>query len=94
MAAVSGKTELDYLIPEIWATDMYAELRNQLVIADKFERRYEGEIRNLGDTVRVQQIAAPTGEILTDDKQTFASEVMSVNQFVITVNKRASAAFE
>lgn len=91
---VNGKTELDYLIPEIWSAKMYSELRNDIMFANIFSREYEGEIANKGDVVKVQQIVAPSGEILTDDKQQFASSTMQVNQISITANKRASAAFE
>ena len=41
--AVSGKTELSNLIPEIWAVDMYTELRNQLLFGKIFSRDYEGK---------------------------------------------------
>ena len=92
--AVSGVSELSNLIPEIWSSQMYDELRSKILFANAFERRYEGEIKQLGDIVRVNQIAAPSGEILTDDKAQFASEALSVSQNTITVNKRASAAFE
>lgn len=91
---VNGKTELDYLIPEIWSAKMYQELRNDVMFANIFSREYEGEIRSFGDTVNVQQIVAPTGEILTDDKAQFNSSTMQVNRIAITANKRASAAFE
>lgn len=91
---VNGKLELDYLIPEIWSSQMYDELRNSIMFANLFSRQYEGEIKNVGDTVKVQQIQAPTGEILTDDKQQFASSSLTVSQFSIVANKRASAAFE
>jgi hypothetical protein len=94
MNFVSGTTELANLIPEIWSPITYQELRNKLIFADVFERTYEGSLQNMGDTVKVNQIVAPTGEILTDDKQEFASETMQVNQFNIVVNKRASASFE
>jgi hypothetical protein len=92
--SVSGKVELDNLIPEIWASSMYDELRNQLMMGSVFSREYEGEIRNLGDTVKVNQIVAPTGEILSNDKDVFNSEQMTVNQFSVVVNKRAVASFE
>lgn len=91
---VNGKTELDYLIPEIWSAKMYQELRNDVMFANIFSREYEGEIKNFGDTVNVQQIVAPTGEIITDDKAQFSSSTMQVNRIAITANKRASAAFE
>ena len=92
--AVNGVTELNYMIPEMWSPKVYAELRNSIIFANLFSREYEGEIRNMGDVVHIQQIAAPTGEILTDDKQQFASSAMSISQINVTANKRASAAFE
>lgn len=91
---VSGKTELANLIPQIWSPQMYLELRNSLVFGSIFSREYEGDLKQLGDTVKVNQIVAPTGEILTSDKDTFSPEVMTVNQFSVTVNKRAVASFE
>jgi len=94
MADVSGKTELDNLIPEIWATNMYDELRNQLIFGNIFSRDYEGSIRQMGDTVKVNQIVAPDGEVLTNDKDVFNSETMVVNQFSVVVNSRAVASFE
>lgn len=93
-AFVNGVTALDNLIPEIWSANMYQELRNSILFGDIFNRDYEGEIMNMGDTVRVNQIVAPEGEILTDDRQTFSSEQMVVNQIPIVANKRASASFE
>jgi hypothetical protein len=92
--AVNGKTELDYLIPEVWSPKMYQELRNSVMFANIFSREYEGAISQFGDTVNVQQIVAPTGEIITDDKAQFNSSAMQVNRIAITANKRASAAFE
>jgi hypothetical protein len=93
-AFVNGVTALDNLVPEVWAKNLYSELRNQLMFGEVFNRDYEGEIRNLGDTVRVNQIVAPEGEILTSDLQTFSSEQMVVNQITIVADKRASASFE
>lgn len=91
---VSGKTELDYLIPELWSPVMYSELRNSLILGSAFNRDYEGVINQMGDKVKVQQILAPTGEILTDDKATFNPESLTVSNFEVTVNSRAVASFE
>ncbi len=91
---VSGKTELDYIIPELWSPIMYQELRNSLVLGQAFNRDYEGVISEMGDKVKVQQLLAPTGEILTNDKDTFNPETMVLSNFEITVNSRAVASFE
>jgi hypothetical protein len=90
---VNGKVDLAYLIPTIWSKNIYQELRNSLMFADVFNRDYEGEL-TFGDTININTIIAPDGEILTDDKQTFSSEQMQVTQTSIVVNKRANASFE
>lgn len=92
--ALNGTTILADLIPEVWSSTMYDELRSQILFANVFERKYEGEIRAFGDTVKVNQIAAATGEILTDDTASFTPEAMTITQNSIVVNKRASASFE
>lgn len=92
--AISGKTELANLIPELWSPDFYDELRKNLIIAPVFERVYEGVIANIGDTVRVNQINKGSAEILTDDKQEFASQTASISQFTIEVTKRAVSSYE
>lgn len=94
MNVTNGKSELSNLIPQIWSPVMYQELRNSLVFGNIFNRDFEGSISQMGDTVKVNQIIAPEAEILTDDKATFSSQQMQVNQFTITVNKRANASFE
>jgi hypothetical protein len=91
---ISGKTELASMIPSIWSSMMYEELRNKIAFLNLFSREYEGEIRNVGDTVKVNQLLAPTGEILTNDETQFSSEALAFNTFNIVANKRASASFE
>lgn len=92
--SVSGKTELANRIPSLWAPRMYAELRNKIAFLNYFSREYEGVIANMGDTVKVQQLAAPSAEILTDDKQQFATQQVQISNINITANKRAVASYE
>lgn len=92
--ATSGVADLQNLIPEMWAPNFYEELRNNLVIANVFSREYSGVISQVGDKVNVNQVVAPNGEILNNDKNVFNRELMQVNQFSITADKRAVAAFE
>ena len=91
---ISGKTELASMIPTIWSPMMYDELRNKIAFLNIFLREYEGAIANVGDTVKVNQLVAPTGEILTNDETAFSSEALVLNTFNIVANKRASASFE
>jgi len=93
MAVVNGKTELDNIIPEIWSTKWYPILRANTPLTNFVARDYEGELK-FGDTIYVHQVEDATGEILTDDKASFNSEIMTINRIPIIVNQRFSAAFE
>lgn len=92
--SVSGKAELIHLIPTVWSSLVYQELRHKVAYLNLFSREYEGEIKNLGDKVKVNTIKAPTGEILTDDKDTFNTETLQTAQFEIEADRRAVASFE
>lgn len=82
------------MIPTVWSPLLYQELRAKPAYINLFSRDYEGEIKEKGNTVKVNQIKKPTGEILTDDKQTFNTEELQVGQFEITADRRAVASFE
>lgn len=92
---VNGKADdLANLIPTAWSPLIYAELRNKIAYLNLFSRDYEGEIKQKGDTVKVNQILAPNGEILTDDKASFNPEELNIDQFSIVADRRAVASFE
>ena len=91
---VNGVADLVNLIPVITSPKIYAELRNQIMFSSFFEREYEGEISSCGQIVKVNQIVAPSGEILTSDKAEFASSDLEVTQQSITCDKIAVASFD
>ncbi len=82
------------MIPTVWSPLMFQELRNKIAYLNLFSRAYEGEIKEKGNTVKVNQIVAPNGEILTNDKDQFNPEELAINQFEITADRRAVASFE
>lgn len=82
------------MIPTVWSPLLYQELRAKPAYINLFARDYEGEIKEKGNTVKVNQIKKPTGEIITDDKQQFNTEELQVGQFEITADRRAVASFE
>ena len=47
-------------IPEVWSARLLEHLRKNLVIANLFNRNYEGEIAQMGDTVHINQLAEIT----------------------------------
>ncbi len=44
----------DDFIPEIWSTTLLDTLDNALVLGARANRNYQGDIQNVGDTVRIQ----------------------------------------
>ena len=56
---------INNFIPEIWSNELLVNLRKSLVAgqAGVINRDYEGEIRNVGDTVHINSI----GEVTIDD---------------------------
>ena len=47
-------------IPELWSARLLEHLRKNLVVANLFNRNYEGEISQMGDTVHINQLAEIT----------------------------------
>ena len=44
-------------IPEVWSARLLEHLRKNLVVANLFNRNWEGEIAQMGDTVHINQLA-------------------------------------
>ena len=91
---MNGRVQLANLIPTTWSPLMYQELRSKVALLNLFSRDYEGAIKEQGDTVKISQILAPTGEVLTDDTATFNPEDLTVVSRSITANRRAVASVE
>lgn len=53
----------DTFIPQLWSARLLAHLDKNLVLGNLVNRDYEGEIRNYGDTVKINQI----GDITVKD---------------------------
>lgn len=47
-------------IPEIWSARFKEHLRGELIYANLFNRNYEGEITNMGDTVHINAVGSVT----------------------------------
>jgi hypothetical protein len=83
-------------VEKFWAPMFMKELRQSLLLGSLVNKEYSGEIKNLGDTVYVSQINAPTGElrIAGTDAESFNSDLLSTTRVGITANRRAVASFE
>lgn len=83
-------------IPEIWSAQMLVSLKKTLVYAGPsvVNRDYQGEIANMGDTVRIRSISRPTistyskngtltYETLTDAQRSLQIDQAKVFSFVV-----------
>lgn len=87
--------KLGNLVPSIWSPIVYDELRKSLIFGQIFDRKYEGAIKSMGDTVKVHQVIAPEAEEFIDnDKGQFNSQAMVTVPFEVKANRRAIASFE
>lgn len=94
-----AKTDLAAVTNQIqkyWSPMFTKELRESLLLGALVDRSYQGEIKRGGDTVRVSQVNAPDGQLLTvgTDADTFESEQVSTSYIDIVADKRAVASYE
>lgn len=79
-----------------WSPIFTDELRESLMLGSLVSKQYEGSITKGGDKVKVTQIIAATGELLTvgTNADVFGSEKVQTSQIEIQANKRAVASYE
>lgn len=83
-----------------WSPIFSKELRASKPLLEVTNKDYIGEIKEQGDTVRVSQIQAATGELLTvggsgsQDANVINSEQMSLQNVDVKADKLATASFE
>jgi len=83
-------------VQQFWAPMFMKELREVLLLGSLVNRDYQGDLKAQGDTVKVSQINAPAGQLLTvgTDADTFQTEKLDTVQVEVKADKRAVAAFE
>lgn len=66
-------------VPRVWAKEIQHELERKLVFAEDCNKQYEGQVSNLGDTVKILGVGKPTITTQTggDIKLTGAEKVES-----------------
>lgn len=81
-------TETSAIIPEIWAADSYDVLLAELPFNSMIDTSYEGEIRDLGDTVNIHSVPEfSEGEDLAEDARSDAASVTITSQQLV-INHR------
>lgn len=93
---LSNLSNVTNQIEKYWSPRFTKELRESLLLAGLVNKDYQGEIRKGGDTVRVSQINAPTGELLTvgTNADAFGSQAISTSYVDIVADKRAVASYK
>lgn len=83
-------------VQKFWSPLFMDELRASMLIGSLVNKDYEGQIKNGGDTVKVSQIVAPTGQNRTVgvDADAFTTEQLQTLQVEVKADKRAVAGFE
>lgn len=78
---------LQNFIPQIWGDTLLAALRADLVFGNLVNRDYEGEIKAVGDTVRINAIGDITISNYTKDTSIGAPQVLTDAQTVLTISQ-------
>lgn len=78
---------IDNFIPQIWSAKIYQELQNKHVYAALCNRDYEGEIKDYGDTVKINSIGDITVNpyeknttVISPQELTDASTLLKIDQ--------------
>lgn len=74
-------------IPTIWSARILAALEKQLVYNKFFNRDYEGEIRDAGDTVKIGLVGAPTVKKYTKGSEIEAPDDVTVTDATLTIDQ-------
>lgn len=87
-AVMTAATELSVLVPQIWSQKYYDVLLAELPFNSIISKDYEGEVKNLGDTVKVSTFPEfDDATELAEDAKADAS-ALTVTQQSLTINKR------
>lgn len=87
-ALMRASTELDAIVPEVWSSKFYDVLLENLPFASLISKDYEGEVGNLGDTVRIPSMPEfDEASELAEDGRSDAQAVTVTSQSLV-INKR------
>lgn len=88
-----ASTEMSAIVPELWSARFYDVLLANLPFASLIDNSYEGEIRDLGDTVNISSVPefGSASELAEDARNDAQAVTVSGQQLVI--NKRIAQDF-
>lgn len=78
---------INNFIPQIWAARLLANLNEAHVFAGLTNRDYEGDIRNVGDTVKINSLGRVTIGSYTKNSNMAAAETLTDAQTTLVIDK-------
>lgn len=81
-------SELSLIVPQVWSARYYDVLLADLPFASLISHDYEGEIKNLGDTVKISSVPEfQDGEVVAEADRADA-EAVTITQQSLVINSR------
>ena len=84
---------LENFIPELWSDRLFVRLRKSLVFGGLVNKDYEGEIRDFGDTVKINELGPVTASAYTKG-ETITYENLSSAQKELVIDQATKFAFQ
>jgi len=85
---MTSGTELSVIVPAVWSKNYYDSLLANLPFNAVVSRDYEGEIQNMGDTVKISTFPEfDEAEVVAEDERANAS-ALTVTQQSLVINNR------
>lgn len=78
---------LNEFIPEVWSPQVLIALEKFHVYASLFNQDYQGQIANMGDTVRITGIGEITVSNYSKDQDIAAPQALTDAQLALTINQ-------
>jgi len=84
----TAAAELSVIVPQIWSARYYDELLASLPFNSIISRDYEGEIANLGDTVKISTFPEFSDALELAEGAKADADAVTVTQQSLVINKR------
>ena len=89
----TAASELSVIIPEVWSARYYDVLLAELPFNSIISRDYEGEIQNLGDTVKISTFPEFSDATEVAEGAANDADAITVTQQSLVINKRFAKDF-
>jgi len=85
---MDAASNLSVIVPEVWSQNWYDSLLADLPFNSVVSRDWEGEIRNLGDTVKISQFPEFSDATELAESAANDADAITVTQQSLVINKR------